>query len=92
MLSAGTSQDAETPVSADLIEWADVVFAMERVHKRRLQEKFKSQLRVKRVVVLGIPDNYEYMEPALVRILESAVRPYLADRNAPLPDPGKVES
>jgi predicted protein tyrosine phosphatase len=84
-LSAGTSPDAATPVSADLIEWADLVFAMERVHKRRLQQKFRSQLRVKRVIVLGIPDNYKYMEPELVRILESALRPYLAGQNSPAP-------
>ena len=84
-LSAGTSPDAETPVSADLIEWADLVFAMERVHKRRLQQKFRPQLREKRVIVLGIPDNYKYMEPDLVRILESAVQPYLAVRSAMTP-------
>jgi len=84
-LSAGTSPDAETPVSADLIEWADLVFAMERVHKRRLQQKFRPQLREKRVIVLGIPDNYKYMEPDLVRILESAVQPHLAVRSAKTP-------
>ena len=81
-LSAGTSPDAANPVSADLIEWADLVFAMERVHKRKLQEKFKSQLRAKRVIVLGVPDNYKYMDPELVRILESAVHPHLAGRKA----------
>jgi predicted protein tyrosine phosphatase len=75
-----------------LIEWADVVFAMERVHKRRLHEKFKSQLRTKRIIVLGIPDNYKYMEPVLVRILEAAVRPHLATRNAPAPGTGTRES
>jgi predicted protein tyrosine phosphatase len=81
-LSAGTSPDAVNPVSADLIEWADLVFAMERVHKRRLQQKFGSPLRAKRVIVLGIPDNYKYMEPDLVRILESTVQPHLAGRKA----------
>ena len=84
-LSAGTGPDAMTPVSADLIEWADLVFAMERVHKRRLQERFRPQLRAKRLIVLGIPDNYAYMEPDLVRILESAILPYLAGRKAAAP-------
>ena len=85
-LSAGTSPDAEAPISADLIEWADLVFAMERVHKRRLQQSFRLQLRAKRVIVLGIPDNYKYMDPELVQMLESAVQPYiqqhLAGQNA----------
>lgn len=31
-IGAGTNADAETPVSADLIEWADIVFVMEKVH------------------------------------------------------------
>ncbi|MGA9669287.1 MAG: low molecular weight protein tyrosine phosphatase family protein [Terracidiphilus sp.] len=81
-LSAGTSPDAENPVSTELIEWADLVFAMESVHRRRLQKQFGSRLRAKRVVVLGIPDNYKYMEPELVRILEGAVAPYLTGKSA----------
>lgn len=76
-LSAGTSPDAENRVSADLIEWADLVLAMEIVHRRRLQKQFGPLLRAKRVVVLGIPDNYKYMEPELVRILEEKAAPYL---------------
>ncbi len=76
-LSAGTNPDAENPVSADLIEWADLVFAMESVHRRRLQKQFGPLLRAKRIVVLGIPDNYKYMQPELVRILEKAIAPYL---------------
>jgi predicted protein tyrosine phosphatase len=77
VLSAGTNPDAENPVSADLIEWADLVFAMESVHRRRLQERFTPLFRTKRIVVLGIPDDYKYMEPELVRILEAKVAPYL---------------
>jgi len=32
--SAGTSPDADTPMSSDLIEWADIIFVMEPVHRR----------------------------------------------------------
>ena len=53
--SAGTSEDAENVISADLIEWADIIFAMETVHKRKLNQKFVSLLKTRRVVVLGIP-------------------------------------
>ena len=76
-LSAGTSPDAETPVSADLIEWADLVLAMESSHRRRLTERFGPVLRTKRIAVLGIPDDYEYMDSELVRALEEKVRPHL---------------
>ena len=76
-LSAGTAPDAETPVSAELIEWADVVFAMEGVHRKRLMSTFGSMLKDKRVVVLGVRDKYAYMQPELVELLKSKVASYL---------------
>ena len=76
-LSVGTAPDAETPVSAELIEWADIVFAMEGVHRKRLMNAFGALLQDKRVVVLGIRDRYAYMEPELVELLKSKVASYL---------------
>jgi predicted protein tyrosine phosphatase len=76
-LSAGTAPDAETPVSAELIEWADIVFAMEGVHRKRLLSSFGPLLQNKRLVVLGIRDDYEYMEPQLIEILKAKVSHYL---------------
>jgi predicted protein tyrosine phosphatase len=78
-LSAGTSPDAENPISADLIEWADLLLVMEAVHRRRIKQRFGSLLREKRMVVLGIRDDYEYMDPELVRILRQKVLPLLKD-------------
>lgn len=75
--SAGTSVDADMPISADLIEWAEMIFAMERVHQRRLLERFRPLLRAKRVVILGIRDEYGYMDAELVAILRREVAPYL---------------
>lgn len=69
-VSAGTAPDAEARVSADLIEWADVVVAFETSHRRRLARAFGPMLRDTRVVVLGVPDDYAVMDPALVRILK----------------------
>ncbi len=74
--SAGTSVDADVAVSADLIEWAEIIFVMERVHERKLLERFGPLLKAKRVVVLGIPDRYRYMDPELVAILRRKVSPY----------------
>jgi predicted protein tyrosine phosphatase len=83
-MSAGTSSDAKNQVSADLIEWADLVFAMESVHRRRLQQQFGSVLRTKKVIVLGIPDDFSYMDTELIRILKEKVIPHLKAIN-----PGK---
>jgi len=76
-LSAGTAPDAETPVSAELIEWADIIFAMEKVHRRHLEEKFGKLLSQKKLVVLGIPDKYRHMDPALIELLLKKVPPFL---------------
>jgi len=75
--SAGTAPDAATPVSADLIDWADVIFAMENRHRDKLRERFGKLLRTKRLIVLGIPDDYEYMDSELVEILKRKVSPFL---------------
>lgn len=72
-ISAGTNHDAETPVSGDLIEWADIVFVMERVHHKKVTQRFPQLLRGKQMICLGVPDNYDYMAPELVTLLKHKV-------------------
>lgn len=76
--SAGTDRSAENPVSSELIEWADVIFVMERAHGNRLGKQFRAQLKDKRVVCLDIPDDYEFMDPMLIRLLEAKVGPFFS--------------
>ena len=75
--SAGLNNDAVVPVSAEQIEWADVIIVMEAVHRSRLNRKFRKSLAGKRIAVLNIPDNYDYMDPELVRLLKVRCAPYL---------------
>lgn len=65
--------DAETPLDVETVEWANVVFVMEKRHQKKLQERFSESLRDKHVVCLGIPEDFEYMDPELVAILEEKV-------------------
>ncbi len=76
-ISAGTNSDCDTPVSGDLIEWADVVLVMEKSHKNKVSKKFRPLLRDKKVGVLEIPDHFEFMDPLLVRILKDRVPRYI---------------
>lgn len=80
VLSAGTSEDAVTAVSADLIEWADAVIAMEDRHRAKIQQRFGSSLKGKQMVVLGIQDRYEFMDEELVRTLQERLEPHLRKR------------
>jgi predicted protein tyrosine phosphatase len=75
--SAGLSPDAELRLSAEQVEWASVIFVMETVHRQRLQKSFGKLLAGKKVVVLDIPDDYEFMDPALVELLKLRCAPYL---------------
>ncbi|WP_333781556.1 phosphotyrosine protein phosphatase [Aurantiacibacter sp. MUD61] len=76
-MSAGTNNDAENPLSDELVEWADYIFVMERAHRNKLQKKFRSGLGKTRVVCLDIPDDYEFMEESLVRLLRAKMRRWL---------------
>jgi predicted protein tyrosine phosphatase len=71
--SAGTNPDAVIPISSDLVEWADTIFVMERVHRNRLTSRFQSYLAGKQLICLDIPDEFEFMQPELVRLLEAKV-------------------
>lgn len=75
--SAGLGADATVPVSTEQLEWADIIFVMEKAHKNRLTKKFGRLLKGKRVICLDIPDEYEYMQPDLISILKAKVSPYL---------------
>jgi len=72
-IGAGTNNDANTPLSGDLIEWADIVFVMERSHRNKVSKRFKGLLKDKKLVCLDIPDEYDRMDPVLVRLLEIGV-------------------
>jgi len=75
--SAGVNRGADNPLTPDLIEWADLIFVMEREHKTKLAKAFKPYLGGKRVVCLNIPDHYQFMDPALVKLLNAKVTRYL---------------
>ncbi len=74
--SAGTNHDAENPLTGELVEWAQVIFVMEKTHRTKLSKRFKRHLKA-RVICLDIPDDYAFMDPALVTLLKARVGPYL---------------
>lgn len=76
--SAGTEPGARIRVSAGLLRWADLIFVMEPKHLRRLREKFPQECSEKPVICLRIPDEYQYMQPELIDLLEAGVAPHLA--------------
>ncbi len=76
-MCAGLDKDALSPLSSDMIEWADHILVMEKNHRNRLSKKFKPFLKNKRIGVLGIPDDYDFMDPVLVQRLKAIVPRYI---------------
>jgi predicted protein tyrosine phosphatase len=75
--SAGLGGDASVPLSPEQIDWATVIFVMEKAHLSRLKQRFRAHLNGKRVICLDIPDNYAYMQPELVALLRVKVGKFL---------------
>lgn len=75
--SAGLNRGAENPLTSELLAWADMIFVMEQAHKVKLSKDFKPYLHGKRVISLDIPDNYKFMDPALVKLLYAKVSKFL---------------
>ena len=75
--SAGLGGDASVPLSPEQIHWASVIFVMEKAHRNRLNQRFRAHLNGKQVICLNIPDDYDFMQPELIRLLESKVGRFL---------------
>ena len=76
--SAGTSPRAKRTVSESDIRWADHIVVMERKHRDRLKASFPRGMQHKRVHVLEIADEYQFMDPELVELLKDIVPPLIA--------------
>jgi len=75
--SAGTSPKARHTVNAKDITWSELIFVMEDKHKDRLKAQYSKLLQHKKVIVLDIPDEYQYMDEELVDLIEASVEEYL---------------
>jgi predicted protein tyrosine phosphatase len=72
--SAGTSDKARIRINQKLIDWADVIFFMERKHKVIVIERF--QLSDQKLIILNIEDNYPFNDPELIDILKAVLSEY----------------
>lgn len=75
--SAGTQPQARVLVTEGLLGWAEIIFVMERSHLNRLRLRYAEALDRKRVIILHIPDDYEYMQEELTDELQTKVGEHL---------------
>ncbi|NHQ88628.1 phosphotyrosine protein phosphatase [Iodobacter sp. HSC-16F04] len=74
--SAGLAPDADVLLSSEQIGWATHIFVMEKSHQRRLNQRFTAAIKNKKIICLNIPDDYQYMQPELIRLLEKKAGGY----------------
>jgi len=76
VLSAGTSDEALVRVNQRMLEWADIVFVMDAEQVQALDTMFPRDPTLAKVVCLNIADNYHFLDPELVTILQERTQPH----------------
>ena len=75
--SAGTSDKARIKMTANLINWADQIFVMEKRHGAIIRQNYPDLVMDRSIITLNISDDYQYMDSELIEILESRLAEYL---------------
>ena len=75
--SAGTSDYARTHVSAELMEWADIILCMEKKHTQKIKKKYPDIAGNKVIDTLDVPDKYDYMNINLVNMIREKTDAWL---------------
>lgn len=77
--SAGTSDDALVRVNERMLAWADRIFTMDAAQAEALKALFPGHPALARLVCLEIPDDFTFLQPELVQLLERRVAGHLEE-------------
>jgi len=75
--SAGTVRGSRRTLGVEHLRWADVILVMEDKHEQRIRAHFRDEVRYKRLHVLGVPDEYPFMDDGLVTLLRARAEPLI---------------
>ena len=70
--SVGLSPKSERKISEQDLIWADLIFVMERGHGSRISGTYR-HLKLPKIEVLHIKDEFEFMDEELVQILRDRI-------------------
>jgi predicted protein tyrosine phosphatase len=71
--SAGTDKTANTRLTEEILNWAESIVVMEKHHRNYIRKHFPEIYKIKRIVCLYIPDEYEYLQTELIVLLKHKV-------------------
>ena len=69
---AGLRDKSERKISDKDVLWADLIFTMEDWHKNWIMGLFR-HLDIPPIEVLGVEDEYDYMDPELITIVKERI-------------------
>lgn len=75
--SRGVSPKARQRLTSADLDWADVVLVMEKEHRSRIRRQYPDGMGDVEVIILDIPDDYGFMDPELVDLIQGQVEPIL---------------
>ena len=75
--SAGTSTEALVRVNERMLAWADAIFVMDDEQRLAIENAFPDHPALERLVCLHIPDDYGFLDPRLVTLLEERTAPHI---------------
>jgi len=76
--SAGlATKPPQTPVSTELLQWADVVLCMEEWHKTAIEDCYAACIEGKVIDYLDVQHQYPYLYPDLLEIIKKKVDAWL---------------
>ena len=79
--SAGVGLYARTHVSADLVQWSDIIFTMEHHHQQYIEMKYGDIIAGKKLACLHILDRFPYMHEFLIDAIKGRVDLWLIENN-----------
>jgi len=80
--SCGTATFAKNQLTAELLNWAEVVFFFDDSQLEVIRKNFGKEAEGKPIISLGLPDVFTYKSDALVVKLVAKLDPYLGRPNA----------
>jgi predicted protein tyrosine phosphatase len=74
--SAGLSPSSDRKISENDLHWANIVLVMETRQRTKIRELY-THMELPDIIILHIPDEYEYMDDELVELLTDRINEIL---------------
>lgn len=71
---AGTEDYALVKVDEALLVWAQEIVCMTEEHEAKLSVLLNNLHRVRKIVRLNVPDQFQYRDPTLIELIKEAYR------------------